>query len=273
MSSTLLLTGATGFVGKQVLRALQSNGACLRVVAHSRDTFAWPPGTSVVVSADAFSESAAWWADTARDVDAVLHVAWYTEPGVYLQSPRNLDCLRGTLSMAEGCAAAGVRRFVGVGTCFEYDTSHGHLSTSTPLNPASPYAAAKAAAYLFLREYFAAREVSFAWCRLFYLFGEGEDSRRLIPYVRQQLEQGQPVDLTSGHQVRDYLDVREAGAELVSHLLGSRQGAINVCSGEGRTVRDIVERIADEYGRRDLLRFGARADHFTDPPVVVGIKD
>ena len=38
------------------------------------------------------------------------------------------------------------------------------------------------------------------------------------------------------------------------------------------TVRALAERIADEYGRRDLLRFGARADNLTDPPVVVGLR-
>lgn len=273
MNQTLLLTGATGFVGRQVLHILHTKGARLRVVARTPDGFAWPAGIEVVQSADAFAESAAWWENVARGVHAALHMAWYAEPGTYLQSPRNLDCLRGTLSMAEGCVSAGVQRFVGVGTCFEYDTRVGHLSTSTNLNPASPYAAAKAAAYFFLREYFSERKVSFAWCRLFYLYGEGEDPRRLVSYVRQRLARGETVELTSGSQVRDYLDVRQAGAQLAEHLLGSRQGAINVCSGEGRSVREIVEGIADEYGRRDLLRFGTRVDNFTDPPFVVGIKD
>jgi dTDP-6-deoxy-L-talose 4-dehydrogenase (NAD+) len=273
MRRTLLLTGASGFVGRQVLRALQASGESIRVVTRSPDAFSWPADTTLVRSDNAFAESATWWADAARGVDAVLHMAWYAEPGAYLQSPLNLDCLRGTLTMAEGCAAAGVRRFVGVGTCFEYDTREGYLSTRTPLNPASPYAAAKAAAYLFLREYLAERKVSFAWCRLFHLFGEGEDPRRLIPYVRNQLAEGRSVELTSGQQIRDYLDVRQAGAELARQLLGSREGSINICSGEGRSVRQIVECIADEYGRRDLLSFGVRADNFTDPPVVVGIKD
>jgi nucleoside-diphosphate-sugar epimerase len=52
---------------------------------------------------------------------------------------------------------------------------------------------------------------------------------------------------------------------------GGEQGAVNVCSGVPVTVRELAERIADEYGRRDLLRFGARPDNLTDPPVVVGV--
>ena len=275
MTKTLLLTGATGFVGRHVLQALHTQGHQLRIVArapHSR-SFDWPSENEIIFSPDAFAESPDWWTNTAENIDAVLHMAWYAEPGQYLQSPLNLDCLMGTLAMAKGCVEAGVKRFVGVGTCFEYDTSHGYLSTRTPLQPASPYAASKAAAYLFLREYFRQCGVSFAWCRLFYLFGEGEDSRRLVPYVRQQLERGEPVELTSGSQVRDYLDVRDAAYELVKHLLGSREGPINICSAEGKTVRELVEEVADEYGRRDLLRFGVRPDNFIDPTVVVGVKD
>lgn len=273
MRRSVLVTGASGFVGRQVLRALQSSNIEVRVVTRAPELFTWPTGTSLVCTENAFAESAGWWAEAARGVHAVLHLAWYAEPGAYLQSQKNLECLKGSLTMAEGCVAAGVRRFVGVGTCFEYDTQNGYLSTQTPLNPKSPYAAAKAALYLFLREYLPERQVAFAWCRLFHLFGEGEDPRRLVPYVRQRLSQGLPVELTSGWQIRDYLDVQEAGVELAGNLLGSKEGSINICSGVGRSVRQIVEDIADEYGRRDLLRFGLRADNFTDPPVVVGIKD
>ncbi len=275
MNKTLLLTGATGFVGRQVLSVLQSRDQHLRVVTRASlpDHVEWPAGTELVLSQDAFAESAAWWEEAARGVSAVLHMAWYTEPGAYLRSPRNLECLAGTLTMAKGCLEAGVKRFVGLGTCFEYDTSHGYLSTSTPLNPASPYAAAKAAAYLFLREYCQERGVSFAWCRLFHLFGENEDPRRLVPYVMSQLALGLPVELTSGNQIRDYLDVREAAAEIVESFLGGREGAINICSGKGITVRALVEQMADVIGRRDLLKFGVRPENFTDPPVVVGVKD
>jgi dTDP-6-deoxy-L-talose 4-dehydrogenase (NAD+) len=192
---------------------------------------------------------------------------------MYLRSPRNLDCLAGTLAMAQGCARARISRFVGVGTCFEYDTSAGHLSVDTPLKPMSPYAAAKAATYLALDAFFREAGVPFAWCRLFYLHGEGEDPRRLIPYVKERLAQGLAVELTSGTQVRDYMLVQDAARDLADHVMGERQGAFNVCSGRPVTVRSLVEALADECGRRDLLRFGARAENFTDPPVIVGVKE
>jgi nucleoside-diphosphate-sugar epimerase len=114
--------------------------------------------------------------------------------------------------------------------------------------------------------------VSFVWCRVFYLYGEGEDERRLVPYVRRQLAAGQEVLLTRGDQVRDFLDVKDAAGMIADVALGQQQGAVNVCSGQAVSVRQLAERIADEYGRRDLLRFGAKAENVFDPPRVVGVR-
>ena len=120
-------------------------------------------------------------------------VAWYAEPGQYLQSPKNSECLAGTLLLAEGASQAGVRRFVGVGTCFEYDLDLGLLGVDAPLKPTTPYAEAKAAAFTALSRLLPARDVEFVWCRLFYLYGEGEDERRLVPYLHARLRAaGQP---------------------------------------------------------------------------------
>ena len=88
--------------------------------------------------------------------------------------------------------------------------------------------------------------IELTWCRLFYLFGEGEDPRRLVPYVRAKLKAGEPAELSSGTQIRDFLDVREAGRMIVETALGPVQGPVNICSGQPVTVRQIAEAIADE---------------------------
>jgi nucleoside-diphosphate-sugar epimerase len=275
MTGTVLLTGATGFVGRQVLRELGARGARVRAVVRegTQERLATPQFVETTVATpDLFAEGADWWTTACKDVDVVVHAAWYTEPGKYLQSPRNLDCLIGTLQLAKGAAQAKVKRFVGIGTCFEYDLAGGMLSVETPLHPLTPYAGAKAAAFLALSQWLPMQAVEFAWCRLFYLYGEGEDERRLVPYLRARLSSGEPAELTSGNQVRDFLDVREAGRMIVEAALGDEQGPINICSGRPITVRQLAEQIADEYERRDLLKFGARPDNLIDPPCVVGVR-
>ena len=272
----ILLTGATGFVGRQVLRELVARNFRVRVVVRKGKQEQIGQSIAIekmVATSDMWSETAAWWSETCRGVDIVIHIAWYAEPGKYLHSPMNRDCLEGTLRLAQGAIDAKVRRFVGIGTCFEYDLSIGRLSVTTPLRPATPYAAAKVEAFNALSQLLPQHGVAFAWCRLFYLYGEGEDERRLMPFLRGKLQAGEAAELTSGQQIRDYLDVRDAGRMIADAALGAAQGPINICSGIPVTIRQLAEQIADEYGRRDLLRFGVRPDNPVDPPCVIGVRD
>lgn len=272
----VLLTGATGFVGRQILTSLGRHELSLIPVVRigKEASVANQPCVEKIISTlDLFGESEDWWTDNCREVDLIIHAAWYAEPGKYLQSEKNMDCLIGSLNLARGAAKAGVKRFVGIGTCFEYDLKQGVLSVETPLKPESPYAAAKSSLYLGLSQWLPAQSISFAWCRLFYLYGEGEDERRLVPYLHKQLRKGEAAELTSGRQIRDFLDVAEAGKKIVEVALGSQSGPVNVCSGTPVTVRQLAEQIASEYGRPDLLHFGVRPDNLVDPPCVVGIPN
>jgi len=275
MTKTYLLTGATGFVGHHVFQRLCDQGARIRLVVRTgkaMDLAKLPNVESIVQTDDLFAESQRWWEQACEGIDTIIHIAWYVEPGKYLTAPANLDCLAGTLVMAKAAAVAGVRRFVGIGTCFEYDLSKGALSTDTPLRPQMPYGAAKAASFLALNACLPALSVEFSWCRIFFLYGEGEDSRRLVSHIRERLSKGQVAELTAGEQQRDYLDVKDAAQMIVDVVNSDVTGPVNICSGFAPTVRELAEKIADEYGRRDLLKFGARAPNQVDPPCILGIK-
>jgi len=271
----IILTGATGFVGRHVFAHLAKENVKISVVVREGKEHIFKDSSSVervISTPNLFIESEEWWINVLQGIDTIIHIAWYAEPGKYLQSEKNWDCLQGTQTLAKAAIRAKVRRFVGIGTCFEYDLSHGMLSVDTPLKPLTPYAGAKAATYMALSQWLPSQSVEFAWCRLFYLYGEGEDKRRLVPYLRSKLSAGEPAELTSGNQIRDFMDVG-AAAELVSTIsLNHVQGPVNICTGIPVTVKQLAENISDEFGRRDLLKFGARLDNPIDPICVVGIK-
>ena len=274
MKRKILLTGATGFVGSQILKSLQNEDVDIVLIVRE----GWQKKiinknriTGFVLTKDLFSEDANWWADVCSGIDIIIHAAWYAEPGKYLMSDKNIDCLQGTLNMARGAVFSGVEKFVGIGTCFEYDLSGGVLSIDTPLKPITPYAAMKAAAYLSLSQWFLEKEIEFVWCRLFYLFGDGEDHRRLAPYIKSRLKDNKVAELTSGNQIRDFMDVSDAGNMICDAALGKVLGVVNVCSGVPITVRQFSENIADACGKKELLKFGARPDNVVDPFCVIGI--
>jgi len=272
---TVTLTGATGFVGGQILRNLLERGCSVRVLVRDPSRLPDIPARGsleVMHTPDLFAEETDRLEELLEGSEILVHAAWHAEPGEYLTSPLNLACLTGTLNLANAFAAVRGRRFVGIGTCAEYDPSAGLMTTDTPLAPNTLYAACKASAFQVLRFFLGTEDISFAWCRIFYLHGEGEDARRLVPYIRRQLEAEQEVLLTRGDQVRDFLDVKDAARMIADVALGEVQGAVNICSGEAVTVRQLAERIADEYGRRELLRFGARPENVFDPPRVVGAR-
>ena len=276
MKRKILLTGASGFVGRQIARSLATAGhrplLVLRPGSSTR-TGLGAGAADIVETPDLFGESAGWWSDTLAGVDTVIHAAWYVEPGKYLDSTENIRCVEGSLRLADAAARAGVTHFIGVGTCFEYRLPNAHITTDAALGPVTLYAAAKLSLFHMLEKRFAGKTAALTWARLFYLFGEGEHPARLYPMLHRKLAAGEPVSLSSGEKLRDFLDVAEAGRMIAGLVETGQAGPVNICSGKAVTIREIAQRIADRYGRRDLLTFGTATVHPRDPMAVVGVPN
>jgi nucleoside-diphosphate-sugar epimerase len=275
MTANVVLTGGTGFVGRHVARELVARGCAVTCIVRSGTAGRLPSDVTEVAEVleveDLFAQSAGWWSEILPAGTRVVHTAWTAAPDKYINDPANLDCLAGTIAMAQGAIAAGVAKVVGIGTCIEYRLRDAPLDIDMPLDPKSPYAGAKAAAFLALSTALTQAGIAFAWCRLFYLHGEGEHPGRLVASLHNRLARGQVVELTEGHQTRDFLDVVEGARRIVAVALGETTGPVNICSGQPVTVRELALRIAGQYGREDLLRFGVRAENPFDPAFVVGI--
>jgi dTDP-6-deoxy-L-talose 4-dehydrogenase (NAD+) len=271
---TIVLTGASGFVGRQIAKALMARGHRLKLVLRpggvERSGLA-RNGIEVIETGDLFAEGEDWWTSRLAGVDAVIHAAWYVEPGKYLDSPVNIDCAIGSLALAGGAIRAGVTQFIGIGTCFEYRLPNAEITEAAELGPVTLYAAAKLALYRMLERRFAESDTVLTWARLFYLFGEGEHPARLFPTLNRKLAAGEPMMLSSGDKIRDFLDVAEAGRLIATLAETGQVGVANICSGRPVTIRQVAEEIADRYGRRDLLEFGVATVHPRDPEAVAGV--
>jgi dTDP-6-deoxy-L-talose 4-dehydrogenase (NAD+) len=273
MKRRILITGASGFVGRQVINSLENENVDITIVIRGEKNNLFMNNKNIkkiITTNNLFVESEKWWEDILTKIDTIIHLAWYVETKDYLQSIKNIECLQGTISIAKAAISTGVSRFIGIGTCFEYEFNNEIISTETNLKPNTPYAASKAATFLALSQLLPSQSIEFAWCRLFYLYGEGEKSERLVPYIKNKISKGETVELTSGNQIRDYLDVKEAGYLITKVALGSLQGPINICSGVPVSIRSFAEKIAEEFNQKKLLKFGARPENKTDPMYIVG---
>ena len=270
---TVLLTGATGFIGSQVARALVAEGA--KVVAIDREDGANSERLRdiatrlCIVQVDLNDD-----ARVARLIDehrptTCIHLAWYAVPRDYLTSAENLSLVASSLKLARLLADAGCERFVAAGTCFEYDTSQGTLDEASRTLPRHLYSTCKLALFQMLQRFSDDRGLSFAWPRFFYQYGPFEQEGRLVPAVLGALLRGEQAKVSSGEQVRDFLHVADVATAVCKVASSSLTGAINIGSGEGVSVRTLVETLAEECERPELVLYGAIPQRAGDPARVV----
>ncbi|MDO9706984.1 NAD-dependent epimerase/dehydratase family protein [Paracraurococcus lichenis] len=266
MAERLLLTGATGFVGRALLAPLAARGFELHAVARHAGE-----GAATWHSADLMDEGAM--RALLRDVrPAVLvHAAWYVTHGRFWTAPENADWVEASTALGESFAEFGGRRLIGLGTCAEYDWNgegRAPWAESRRIAPATPYGRAKAelcARWLALG---VRCGPSVAWARLFHLFGPGEHPERLVPAVMRALLEGREAATGSGRPVRDFASTPWLGRALAALTASGVTGPVNLASGRPVAIRAVVKTIARIAGRPDLLRLGSLPDRAGEPPFI-----
>lgn len=257
--SRVLLTGATGFVGRYTLASLAEAGDEVHAVARHRG-----PDTPGVIWHEADLLAGC---EVVAEVEPeiLVHLAWYAEHGKFWSSPENVRWVEASLALLRAFAAAGGGRAVMAGTCAEYEWSRAVYREDAPKNPRTLYGSCKHGLHVVARAWAEQAGVALAWGRLFFMYGPGEAPGRLVPSVVTALLRGETAPMTSGLQRRDFLHVADAGAAFAALADSTLEGPVNLASGEGVVVRDLATLIAERTGGADLLGVGALPDRDEDP--------
>jgi nucleoside-diphosphate-sugar epimerase len=263
MRGRVLVTGASGFIGRPLVQALVEQG--WPVVGASRTRPGRDPGVADWIETDLLTQDPRGLAAAAR-AETLIHLAWIATPGLYGHSLENLDWLRASAALSAAFLAEGGRRLVGAGTCLEYD-----LDPESSTGPRTLYAAAKHACRLvFERQVAAVSRASLAWTRIFFLLGPDDHPDRFAPGLARRLAAGEAATVSQGLVERDFIDVRDC-ARAIAGLAGvEASGTFDIASGRGWRLRDLAEAIAAKAGRPDLLRIDPALDRTGEPPRLVG---
>jgi nucleoside-diphosphate-sugar epimerase len=203
----------------------------------------------------------------------VLHLAWFVTPGQFWTSRENLAWVQASLDLFEVFGRQGREgRWVGAGTCAEYDWSRDEpfRETTSLLYPATLYGAAKHALHTLQRPLAREMSVSLAWGRVFLLYGPWEAPARLVPSVIRSLLRGEPALCTEGLQRRDFLHVEDVARAFATLLDSDYTGPANICTGRPVEVREVAVRLGEIIGRPELLRLGAVPSRAEEPDLLSG---
>jgi nucleoside-diphosphate-sugar epimerase len=269
----LLITGATGFIGRHCLKLLLKEKA-FEIHAVSS------------VEQQAASLDIQWHQADLLDSAQVerllaqvkpshlLHFAWYTEPGMYWTSAENLRWTEASLSLIRTFSLHGGQRAVVAGTCAEYDWKYGYCSeTLTPLSPKTLYGICKNSLQMILAGFGEISGLSLAWGRIFFPYGPFEYQSKLVSSVTRSLLQGKIAQCSHGNQIRDYLFVQDVADAFIRILQSEVQGPVNIASGYPIYIYEIIYKIAEKLDGNHLIRLGALQSSPVEPHFLVGNND
>ncbi len=252
----VLLTGASGFIGYHCLPILVKRGYQIYAVS-SR------PNRSSL-------KDVSWHQTDLLDPIRVrelfktlkpthlLHMAWYTGYSDRYISSENYRWVQASLNLVEEFSLHGGQRVVMAGTCAEYDWKNEFCSENlVDLSPSTVYGKSKQDLHAQFEKILRREGLSGAWGRIFFLYGPGENSKRLVPSVIRSLLQNKPARCSHGNQVRDFLYVDDAADALVTLLESDLIGHLNIASGESVKLKKIIRMIAKKLKREEMVSLGA----------------
>lgn len=257
---TILVTGATGFIGNYVVEALLKMGhPVIATSSHEEKarTYMWYSRVRYIpFDLSTFNPSLDYYAFFGSP-EKMVHLAWEGLPNYKsdfhftVNLPRHYGFLK---NMIDG----GLCDLTVTGTCLEYGMQEGELSEDRASFPSNPYALAKDSLRQYLMDLRSIIPFSLKWVRLFYMYGKGQSPNSLLSQLDKALDEGKSVfNMSGGEQVRDYLPIDKVASNIVKIALQTKvAGIINCCSGQPVTVKQLVENHLNNKKKNIFLNLG-----------------
>ncbi|GHV00354.1 CDP-abequose synthase [Clostridia bacterium] len=259
-----IVTGASGFIGSELVRLLVQDGiqvlAVVRPGSLKKNRLVQSSLVRVCECDINHIRSLCHMGLTER-FDVFFHFAWQGVYGparddVFLQSADMIN----TLAAIQTAKDLGCEKFVGAGSQAEFGLmSVGEkISCRTPSRPLTPYGVAKAASRQ-LGSILAARlEIGFNWGAILSAYGPGDSPRTMVMDIAHKMLAGKKCDLSSGEQIWDYIYSTDAARAFYAIAAKGVNGkTYPVGTGEGRPLKSYIFDMYDVIGNGESkLNFG-----------------
>jgi UDP-glucose 4-epimerase len=243
----LLVTGATGFIGRAFLRVCQQRQwpvVALTRRAPSPEDAAMTGVQWLVAELDQVPPAAL------ASCGTLVHLAaaGVTGPENDWELCFGVNVTR-SMALWRSAIQAGIGRFIICGSCFEYGRAaerYERIPVDAPLEPVTAYAASKAAATALAQGLAAMHGLRLTVVRPFQVYGPGEAPNRFWPSLQAAALAGRDFPMTAGLQVRDFIPVAAAAEEIANHVMAAPpapgQPVIHhIGTGRGLTVLEFAE--------------------------------
>ena len=262
----VLITGGTGFIGKNVVNELLKRGYEVHSLVYP--PFAEEQEGLVQHEMNLLDSEAVKDFFVKNHFENLIHLAWYVGKGCQTSNV-NLSWVMASLNLLQQFKNNGGQKVLMTGSVSEYDYRNGYLTEDfSSLNNEYLYGKSKAALYILSKEYSKLNGLDFKWARLFNVYGPNEREQRLMPSVINSCLRGEDVKVSDCLKFQDYLHVEDLAKAIVMLFESKTQGAVNICSGKPVQLRQIVEKIAELTEFKGNILWGAIPTYFEEALVV-----
>lgn len=249
MGVKVFLTGGTGFVGANLVRALLREGYDVHLAVRETSKL-WR--IEQILSRVTLHKCKLENADDIGQVlktlkpRGIIHLAAYGgSPGLKGKAETISTNLTSFVNLLDAAYEIGFEWFINTGSSSEYGVKDSPMKESDFPNPINLYGVTKLSSTLFAQAYAKKFGLPVVTLRLFSPFGFYEDSSRLIPYIIESMLKKAPTKLSCPSNVRDFIfieDVIEAYLKVIQHISKFESGdVLNVGSGKQHTILQCFE--------------------------------
>ena len=262
----VLVTGACGYIGRHVVAELLRQGH--HVIASDFANLDLPEGVEFT-DYPIFDGSPDIY-DRLGKPDVLIHLAW--KHGFIHNSSAHMEDLSKHVVFLNHMIDAGIWSISVMGSMHEVGYWEGAIHTDTPCNPLSQYGIAKNALRQSMLLYSQGKQTNFHWLRAFYIFGDDRHGSSIFAKLLQAAAEGkQTFPFTSGKNYYDFIHVDDLAKQIVAaSLQDQKNGVINVCTGNPKTLAEQVEWYIKENQLPITLEYGKFPDRPYDSPGVWG---